>query len=458
MVEYNKIDLTVMRGIIRQRETKRQLLAIIIGITLLAIGIALILPERFESTVLLRAKSGKNGIGGSANLQSTAVMLLGDNAVSPIQTYIEMIKSRTVLSPLIADLDKPDDDKEKYTYRDFAKEHLDIKNPKGTEIIELTVTGDTPREAQQMAQKVSTNFLNLLNNLNQNEQSVLVKFLNKRIEVAEAELAKAEKNLVDFQQQEKIIDLDGQGKNLVEALLEYDKRLAELNICSEVEKVKLSSIEQELAKQEQAINNFQITDNQSLEQIRTTIISKELELLDLKQKYKENHPLIKQKKRYIEELNDKMRQETGQAVAARTATLNPVQAEILKQKILTEVEIAVLRTTKEAVEEERAKREQALSTLAANGLNYFQLMRRATIAREVYSVIVKSYEQARIQEAMDSMEVQVVDVADMPKKKSWPRRCLVVLAGVVLGTMLACGYAVFLYYCSSKRNILKAGL
>jgi uncharacterized protein involved in exopolysaccharide biosynthesis len=60
-------------------------------------------------------------------------------------------------------------------------------------------------------------------------------------------------------------------------------------------------------------------------------------------------------------------------------------------------------------------------------------------------VLVKNYEQTRIQEAMESMDIQIVDEADLPKRPSAPRKLLITVIGGVLGVMAAFVYVMIDY-------------
>ena len=61
------------------------------------------------------------------------------------------------------------------------------------EIIEITATSKKPEEAKFIADSVVDNSRSLMTNLNQPQQSAMVKFLKERIVVAKADLEKAEK-------------------------------------------------------------------------------------------------------------------------------------------------------------------------------------------------------------------------------------------------------------------------
>ena len=67
----------------------------------------------------------------------------------------------------------------------------------------------------------------------------------------------------------------------------------------------------------------------------------------------------------------------------------------------------------------------------------------------MYLNLVKSLEAARIQQMMDSMDIQIVDPADLPKEPAGPRKLLITAVGLASGAMIALGYILMLY---SKRR------
>ena len=78
---------------------------------------------------------------------------------------------------------------------------------------------------------------------------------------------------------------------------------------------------------------------------------------------------------------------------------------------------------------------------------YMALERDVKIKGEVYLNLVKQSEQSKIQEAMDSMDIQIVDSANLPDedKPVAPRKKLIVTIGFVMGVLLSLGYGLLLY-------------
>jgi uncharacterized protein involved in exopolysaccharide biosynthesis len=66
-------------------------------------------------------------------------------------------------------------------------------------------------------------------------------------------------------------------------------------------------------------------------------------------------------------------------------------------------------------------------------LDYVRLKRQVEIESNVYTMLVKEFEKARIEEARDSGNVQILDPAVPPSLRSRPRRTLLVLVGGIFG-------------------------
>jgi uncharacterized protein involved in exopolysaccharide biosynthesis len=66
------------------------------------------------------------------------------------------------------------------------------------------------------------------------------------------------------------------------------------------------------------------------------------------------------------------------------------------------------------------------------GVQWADLYRRVKIQETVYELLNQQYELARIQEAKEIPTVNVVDLADLPEKKSWPPRLLIIALLTVL--------------------------
>jgi capsule polysaccharide export protein KpsE/RkpR len=71
------------------------------------------------------------------------------------------------------------------------------------------------------------------------------------------------------------------------------------------------------------------------------------------------------------------------------------------------------------------------------GVTYADLYRRTKVQEAVFETLTKEYELAKVQEVKEIPTVKVLDSPNVPDKKSFPPRTLIVVLGTILGIALA---------------------
>lgn len=416
----------------------------IVGIcTIVAFVISLLLPKQYESTTLVQTSSVTASSAGPA---AALAALGGSGATSPTMIYAELMKSRTVLEPIIETLDFEGEEK-KPDAKSFAKKYLDIKNTKGTNLIEVSARWGTPEEAQRISQTVVDNFLLMQTDMSRQTQSLLVTFLEKRIDEAKEASETAEAKLLAFSKEHKIYSPDDQVKYVLGQIQAFDKSMADFEVSIKSGQASLDAANAALEAQKMSSRAYNVSDNGIIQGLRSQIVAKQVELVGLRQNYTEKHPSVQRAVEELHQLENSLQAEVVASVDSNAVTLNPTQSELLKQQALAAVGLAVSKATKKAVEEEWGKKEAELGKLPDDALEYVRLQRDVTIQNEVYLNLVKQSEQHKIQAAMESMDIQVVDPAELPdiERPVAPRKKLITLVGFLMGCILAFGYGFLLY-------------
>ena len=428
-------------------EKKKIVIAIIVVCTLIATIVAFVLPKSYQSTTLVRVKSSSSSMSGYAAMAAGFGIDIGGESSGSPESYIELMKSREVLEPIIAELDLPDEDKEKLTAETFAKKNLEVTNIKKTDLITIAAYGKTPEEAQMISQGVADNFLALMTKLNKEDNSTTLKFLDERIKIAKEEMETAENKLAAYQQEHKIYAPDEQAKAIIANLNNYDTTIAQLQAQSEGDSAKLAGVTSQLEQQNASLLEYNVSDNTNIGNIRESIVNKRVELVGLQQQFTDEHPDVIKAKEELNSLERSLSDEIAKAVNSQSVTLSPVQSSLLKDKISTEVQISVNNASLEALKAKQAEAQENIATLSADSVEYMRLERNAKITGQVYTSLVQNYEQTRIQEAKDSMDIQIIDAADLPKEDmpTKPNKKLVVAIGFVLGIMISFGYTLYNY-------------
>lgn len=444
MEKEDSIDLGRLWQILLER--KKVVGGIILSCTLLATVIAFILPKQYESTTLVQTRSAGKDIGGAAAMAAAMGVNLGgsSNTASPTN-YIELMKSRRVLEPIIDEMEWPDGKKPQA--KDFAKQKLDIKNTKQTNLIEVTAKGRTPEEAQMISQGVVDNFLTMQTENSQQTQSLLVRFLNERIETAKNEADDAAAKLAAFQKEHKIYSPSDQAKLAIEQLNAYDKAIGDMKVQQKAAQAQYDVATQKLGEQKAGSANYNINDNSTVQSIRAQIVAKEVELVGLRQQYTDNHPSVIAAQRQLRQLNQSLADEVGAVIGSNAASLNTAQMELLKNQAVAQAQASAASASEAAIQAKKAEKENEAGKLPDDMMTYIQLDSEAKIKQQIYTSLVQQCEQDKIQEAMESMDIQIIDEANLPDedKPSAPKKKLIIAIGFVFGCILSLGYSLIIY-------------
>lgn len=417
-------------------EHKKEITAIIAGCTIAAIGIAFVLPKKYESTTLVQIRATGKDIGGAAALAS--LMGGGGSSLTLSSDYIELMKSRRVLEPIIDNMDW-EGEKKKPESDVFAKKYLDIENKSKTSLITITAKGKTAEEAQMISQGVADNFLKLQTDMNQQTQSLLVKFLEERIEEAKKDAEDSRVNFAQYQQKHKIYSPDEQARMVVAKMNAFDDAIKNMEVQQKAGQAKLAAVEAKLGDMRSSSKNYNINDNEIIKGLRNQIVSAQIELVNLRENYTDEHPLVISTKEKIDKLNQSLTDEVNTMVASKYTTLNPAQADLISQQANTEADIAVAKASEEAIRARKDEKEQELEGFPKDVLEYLNLQRDTNIKEQIYTNLVKQAEDNKIKEAMESMDIQVIDSANLPDDDEWasPNRGLITILGAIIGSIIS---------------------
>lgn len=187
---------------------------------------------------------------------------------------------------------------------------------------------------------------------------------------------------------------------------------------------RLKAVKQELDKAEVQLSDFS-SKNVTLdvkEQAKSMVtaaatlqgelIAAKSELAGMEQIYSDNNARVRTVRARIAELEKQMRKLGGNASSSSASTLPPGELY------------------------------PSIRQLPVLGLKYAELYRQAKIDETVYELLTEQCELAKIQEAKELPTVRVLDEADLPERKSFPPRALIVLGTGLLSLIVAGGWVV----------------
>jgi len=133
-------------------------------------------------------------------------------------------------------------------------------------------------------------------------------------------------------------------------------------------------------------------------------------------------------------------------------------ARLFANQAALEVQLGVTRqyASESSVEVRRLRQQltelnRVIGGLPDLGLELARLIRTVKIQEQVFSLLSAQYEEARITEARDVSTVEVLDRADPPDRRVWPRRGLLIALGFVISAFAAALWVAWSVRSSRRR-------
>ena len=385
----------------------------------------------YQSTSLLRIKQDK-GLGDSLMSKVSGGNTLDDK--QRMMTDAEILKSRNVVLPVIAATEEKDEDGKLPDYEGYVKKHIVTKPYKDTEILEVDVTGKDPETAQRANNLIIKGFMNRLTELSHDEQKRTREFLEQRLGASKEELGNAEDKLQQYQSANKMYSTDDQMKQLTDKLNIVDKAKAENQLDLETAQAGLKSVNEQLSSAGVAI-----ADSPAIQQYKTQLAQLEATKASYVGKYTDEHPKMQEINNQINSAKASLDEEISNIVSQQAPSSNTVQQGLLANKFKNEAAIAVAQSKKTALDQMDAQNDAIISSLPEKEQGFVRVKRDADVSNEIYVMLAKRLEEAKVAEVMVPNEVQVIDAATLPEKPIKPRKVLIMAIMTILGLIVGMG-------------------
>lgn len=405
-----------------------------LGCVAAAVLYLIIVPPTYESVALLRVKQPK-GIGSSI-LES---MPMG-NAMATKQlmsTYAEILKSRSVVVPVIEATEEADDDGLYPRYEDYLEKRVTTNPFKDTEIMEVKVNAKTAEDAQKANQLLVNGFLSRLTDLVRGEQKTTRLFIEERVKSSKQELNDAETKVTEFKKENNVLSPDDQIKMAADKLSLVDKLRAENQVALEAAKARNSAVSGQLQN-----NSASIADNNVITAYQKRLAELEAERIDYLDKYTEKHPKVVEVNKEIAGLRRSMNEEINKIASLQTSSTNQVHQGLLADKFKSEAEMNVAQSNLNTISQLEERYNKDVQALSETEQQYLSLLRDARVAQEIYVMLAKRLEEAKVAEVAVSTEVQVVDDPTLPEKPIKPKKALTLVLSFLLGLFGSSGFVI----------------
>jgi len=148
-------------------------------------------------------------------------------------------------------------------------------------------------------------------------------------------------------------------------------------------------------------------------------------------------------KKEIDVLKLQLSQQVEKIVTSQTETTNPLYQQLIVSISQTQTVITALESRVSALADLVKETEKQFELLPEKEIELARLTRDLQVAENIYSVLLQKKEEYRIQEAMQTANIQKVDMAILPdinkpvSPKTKMNIAVAIFLGLFLGAMLA---------------------
>ena len=456
--------------------TKRKFILINIGfVTVVSIIIALLLPKWYTSqAIILSSDAGRFSLLSS--LSPIPVADFGLSSLSEdINKFIAILNSRSVKSHMVKKFDlinRYDEKDIEYAMVAF-EEKMEIEvTEEGT--LKISVIDKDPLVAKKMVEELLIQLDNINQRLSMDKGRYNREFLERRLNQARFDLATAEVNLKDFQEETGIVDIVSQISAQYEAygqiyIQETQRQLQERELFARQaeiqERRQLHEKEMQGRRQIQEMQAYGQLYNQEMiayTELYSLKAQTEIQLNVSKATLNPNNPAIK---RHEVMLNEQEKQ-----LDLITSSLDKQLLDIIlglekieSKNLINELEYLPTMINNELeylptminFELEYLPTMINFDNFPELGMENARLIRALTIQNTLLELLLPQYETARLEETKNIPTLQIIDAPKVPINKSKPIRSLIVIASIIMGLVISIIYIFSEHYSSEFRKQLK---
>lgn len=420
-----------------------KLMLLIFFATVFVTGVYLVLTKpTYEVTATIKLPKE---VSSSFSL-SPAETLLGLSVSSPaVEEQIELMKSRKVLGAVVEELNLVDyfsqNSKVKLSVNqaiDALSKVVSAEAKKNTSLIQLAVSMKDKEMAYKIASSLIKNYIIFARELNKDENSYLLEFVEKQLPIVEKELLEIEEKVQQFQKTKSILP-SAELEALIKAYATVQNNVVDTQLNLQRVQTQISTVERNIAQIKGLIGKASyVPDSSKLQQLRSELVNLEIQYSSLRLKYTEDSQEVRTIKQEIETIQQMIKDEITRILAAEMETEDPILRELYTSLVNLQTEKEALTATLKGLQEITKQLDEKLKQFPELQREYAALQRDYTIKQQTYSLLRTKREELRLSTAGMGFNLPVVlDEPFIPEKPAKPNKKLTLAIGGVLGIFLS---------------------
>lgn len=324
---------------------------------------------------------------------------------------------------------------------------IQVKPVENVNMLRVIVKGRDPKKVARFANAVADVYVETSLGEKRLQATTTREFIEEQIERTAANLRAAELALENFKRETGIIDMGAESRHYVALLGNLESQLLQESLDRQISALELDLLRRRRLNLDQEDGAFPTEEvlisrfaaGSTLQQLENRIIELRRHRGELLQTRTPGHPLVKA----VDEEIAAAENELGQALSDALD-----QGELATNVTLSDEKMTLLENNLQEYRELTA-------TLPEKEMELNRLLRAYQVNEQVYTMLLEKLQEAKINEAMRTADIRIVDYALVPKRPVSPNYAKNIIVGILLGVFLGVGVAYVLEFADTSLNTVE---
>jgi len=335
--------------------------------------------------------------------------------------------------------------KEKFVARRIRRS-ISAEPVRDTDIIKIKTQANDPMFAAIIANTVTDVLKERRLKIKREEISGVRKFIEVQLETVREQLLKAEQNLRDFKEKNRVTSLDQESEELLRRMTEAEVLYNEAKTEREKTGQRLDYVHKKIAEQrKEIVPSITGITSPWAHRLKSQLVELEVQYSTLQiQDYPQDHPQLIRLKEQIDQTKQSLTKEMLK-IAEGENIIEPLSQiqNFLEESVSLGVDLHTYRAKEDALKKIVDSYDKKLQTLPEKELQLAQLTRAREVNNSIYMMLMERGEEARITEAGKISNIRVIDLAEPSEFPIRPRKRLNLILGIIVGLTVGIGLAFF---------------
>ncbi|NMF82937.1 polysaccharide biosynthesis tyrosine autokinase [Nodosilinea sp. P-1105] len=362
---------------------------------------------------------------------------------NPLDTQVQVIQSQPTLATVIQDLDLRDSENNLLKPDDLA-EDLTVEALAGTDVIKISYKSSDPEISALVSNKIAEFFVRENIQENRAEATAARDFVSQQLPQTEAALNQAEINLKQFKELNNIVSLDQESSSLVNISFNLQEQLdsAESQISNIDAIIQTYQAQLNISDPQYAVVIAALNQSEGVQKVLRELQEVEEEIATNRALFTEESQLISRLRVRQENLQSILQKRINQVVNQRplpntvNLQIGGLQSDLISQVVALNAQRQGLVNQVSALNNQLGRYESRMQSLPDLEKQQSELERNLQVAKATYESLLARFQELKVAESQNIGNVRLMSPALVPEKPVNSNKKLILLAGIVAGSLL----------------------